>query len=112
MSLPYQTNTFYIIPTSITMICLNYFGNNFCQYCSAGDNDQAQLGRKSSDSDEKSIDLIPELNNIVIKDICMGTRASSVFWICNDNKLYIHGKNEAIFMVFMVRIKCDSSYIK
>ena len=89
--LPHQTNTFYIIPTSITLICLNYFGNNFNQYWSAGNNGYSELGRNTND--DKLIGLIPELTNIMIKNICAGCKGDSVFWICNDHKLYIHGRN-------------------
>ena len=94
--LPYQTKTFYIIPSSITLICLNYFGNNYNEYYSAGNDRYGQLGRTinpSNDHESKLIQPIPELNNKTISKICIGSGGQSVFWIGNDDKLYIHGSN-------------------
>ena len=90
-SLPYQTISFYIIPMSIISMCLNYFGNNFNQYYSAGHNYQRKLGRDSDNN--QLIGPILEMNNIPIKYISTGMATKSIFWIGIDDKLYIHGTN-------------------
>ena len=40
------------------------------------------------------IGAISELKNVMIRSILVGSRAESVIWIDNDDKVYVHGRND------------------
>ena len=69
---------------------MEYFGNKHHQYWSAGDNTCKSLGRPRS---HEACNIIPKLNNIEMKDICIGYASRSIFWITNDNEIYVNGRN-------------------
>eukprot|EP01084_Bolivina_argentea_P265296 449631_1 len=90
---PYQTNSFYLIPSDVIVLCLKYFGNNtYIEYWSAGDNwyGQCGVGNNHITHIDKAI-KIKEMTNI--SKICAGNKAEGLLWITNDGLLYINGRN-------------------
>ena len=91
---PYNTNTFYIIPHGISLLCAQYFGHHLIRYYGAGYNGRGQCGIEVSGA------IIHQLTPIMFDDktpnihkLCVGLHGWNIIWIRNDGQIYVNGKN-------------------
>ena len=77
--LPYQINTFYVIPLGISTLCRQYFGYYLKEYYGAGYNGRYQLGVDNKDHLVQEIIKIDGIKNIFMDKICVGVAGWGVF---------------------------------
>ena len=90
--LPFDQNTFYIIPSSINVICLQFYGNNSNQYWGSGSNEYGQLALSDLDG-YTPFTLIESIQNLNIRmsKLCSGSLSDKLLWITTNGQMYISG---------------------
>eukprot|EP01084_Bolivina_argentea_P117998 209452_1 len=92
-TLPYKSNHFYIIPTSIISICIQYYRHNY-EYYSAGHNAYGQCCIDIKDDETIPLTKIENISANNISKICIGSFGYNIFWITNNGHLYFNGAND------------------
>ena len=88
---PYNSNSFYIIPGSIILLCTQYFGNYLLKFYGAGYNAHGQCGIDTNSSTISNLMPIKHIENV--QKACIGISGWNVIWIRNDGNIYINGRN-------------------
>ena len=90
--MPFNKNTFYIIPSSIYFICLQFFGNHINYYWGSGNNKYGQLGLPNRGVAEPFA-LITSIKDLHIRmhKLCSSPVANKLLWITTNGKMYVSG---------------------
>ena len=101
-----------ILPNHLILVCLDYFGNNYNEYWSVGDNGFGQCALGHSDNVRKltQIKFNYRYQHNDIYKIAIGPSSRNVVWIRHDGGIYINGRNLQKHSQTEITIPMDMRY--